>query len=97
MRSPKTRRMLTAAVLAVSVAGTLPLASRAIYLAVAHAELARLNEVHGTNSTLDEDTLSPANRAKSAALLEKTRLAQLAAMKARRASPASQVATSQSR
>jgi hypothetical protein len=34
-------------------------------------ELARLNEERDTDSTLDMDTLSPANRAKSEAFLRK--------------------------
>ena len=71
MRSSITRRLVIASLVSVTLVASCPFATRAVYFAVAHVELARLNDERDTDSTLDMDTLSPANRAKSEAFLRK--------------------------
>lgn len=70
MRSAIVRRLLLALLAALALGGSVPLASRALYVTVAHFELDRLNAVRGDAATLEDDPLHPRRRARSEQLFE---------------------------
>jgi|GEM_PF-2828431 len=78
MRSAVSRRVVLCVLTLSVVAGGASFASRGVYLVIAQVELARLNEELGTDSTLDQDTLSPANWQQTQVFLDAVREAHLA-------------------
>ena len=73
MRSLLSRRLLVAIFAVIALGSSFPLAVCAVYLVAAHTELARLNDEFGADATMDQDSMSLANRAKSAELLRRVR------------------------
>ena len=92
MRRSMARRVLCAVCAAAALGCSFSLAQNAIYRAVAETQLALLNAELGTESTLDQDTMSPANFAKSQDLLRRVR----EAMKKNKRPPRELVATKRS-
>lgn len=91
MRSVITRRVLVAILAALALGIGVPIASQAVQLAVAHAELARLNDEFDTDATFDQDTLSPGNQAKSLDLIRRVHEANLEAKRSKRLASGSPV------
>ena len=73
MRSAISRRLVFSVLSVVAIGGLAPLAGHVVYMAVAHIELARLNEERNAQATLDQDSMTPINLAKSQDLIRRLR------------------------